>query len=294
MTDRPPVRSLLFVPANRPERMAKAMTLSADAVVFDLESAITSATLGEAREAVAGVMSSPGPAVFVRVNSEPETQVDDLDAIVSPDLIGVMLPQVTVPDDVAALAARLDTFESERGLPPESIAIMPLVETASAVRLAHEIATASSRVAFMGGSTSRGGDLTRSIGFRWTREGAETAYLRSKVLIDVRAAGVHNPLSGLWGIIDDLAGLTEFATGTRNLGYEGMLVIHPSHLEIVNAAFTPTDAEVAEWRGIVEAMAEAEASGSGAIRLGGRLIDMAHVETAQQSLRRAERLGVST
>ena len=107
----------------------------------------------------------------------------------------------------------------------------------------------------------------------------------------MRAAGVPNPLSGLWGVIDDLDGLAVFATRTRDLGYEGMMVIHPSHLPIVNAAFTPTPDEIAGWRRIVAAMAEAEDAGSGAIRLDGRLIDVAHVHTARRELARAERLG---
>lgn len=293
MIVRPPVRSLLFVPANRPDRMAKAMGLHADAVVFDLESAIPSGAVGEARSCIAELLaSSSGPAVFVRVNSDPDTQAGDLDAVVAHGLAGVLLPQVVEPEDVSRLAVRLDDIEVDRGLPAGQVAIMPLVETANAVRTAYEIATASTRVAYMGGATSRGGDLTRSIGFRWTPTGDETRYLRSKVLVDVRAAGVVNPLSGLWGIIDDLDGLAAFSSQTRDLGYEGMMVIHPSHISTVHEAFTPTDDEVARWHEIVSAMDEAEAAGSGAIRLGGRLIDVAHATTARQALARAAQWGL--
>ena len=295
MTERSPVRTLLFVPANRPERMAKALTLATDAVVFDLESAIPGAAVAEARTMVAEVLVERGserPSVFVRVNSEPDRLADDLDAVVGPALDAVLVPQIVGPDDVRRVDDELAARETDRGLAVGHTAIMPLVETASAVRSAYEIATASPRVAYMGGATSRGGDLARSVGYRWTPAGDETAYLRSKVLIDVRAAGVTNPLSGLWGTIDDLAGLADFAERTRDLGYEGMMVIHPSHLAIVNAAFTPTVDEIAEWQRILAAMAEAEAAGSGAIRLDGRLIDVAHVHTARRELARAERLGV--
>ena len=173
-----------------------------------------------------------------------------------------------------------------------STIIVPLLETANALRTAYDIAISSPRIAYMGGATSRGGDLARSVGFRFTPEGEETLYLRSKVLIDVRAAGIENPISGMWGSLDDLDGLRPFAARTRNIGYEGMMVIHPSHLPIVNEAFTPSAAEIAEWQGIVAAMEEAEAQGLGAIRLDGRLIDVAHVLTARKELARAARLGV--
>jgi citrate lyase subunit beta/citryl-CoA lyase len=86
--------------------------------------------------------------------------------------------------------------------------------------------------------------------------------------------------------------LRTFARSTRNLGYEGMMVIHPSHLAIVNEAFTPSAAELDEWKGIVAAMEEAEREGLGAIRLNGRLIDVAHVHTALKELARAKRLGL--
>ena len=162
--------------------------------------------------------------------------------------------------------------------------IMPLVETASAVRLAYELATASDRVAYMGGATGRHGDLGRSIGFQWTPEGTETLYLRQKVLIDVRSAGVPNPLSGLWGTIDDLDGLARFAAQTRQLGYEGMMAIHPSHLPTINQTFSPTPEEIDGWRQLVAAVEEAEAQNIGAFRYQGRLIDQAHLHTAHQNL----------
>ena len=144
----------------------------------------------------------------------------------------------------------------------------------------------------MGGATSRGGDLARSIGFRFSAEGKETLFLRSKVLVDVRAAGIPNPISGLWGRVDDLEGLRAFAEESRDLGYEGLMTIHPKQVPIVNAIFSPSAEEIGEWRRIIEAMKLAEREGKGAIRFDGRLIDAAHVETARQQLERARRLGL--
>ncbi len=283
----PPIRSLLFVPANRADRMQKALASEADGVAFDLESAIPRGAAAEARANVRRSLeahTADQPAVFVRVSAVGTADfAADVQACRHPSLTTLMLPQVTGPEEVATADAALEGFEAR---------IMPLVETASAVRRAYELATASERVAYMGGATGRQGDLGRSVGFQWTPEGTETLYLRQKVLIDTRAAGAPNPLSGLWSIVDDLDGLTQFAAQTRQLGYEGMMAIHPSHLAVINQVFSPAPEEIAAWRQLIAAVEEHEAQGIGAFRHQGRLIDRAHLLTAQQNLSRAIRLGL--
>ena len=287
-SETPPIRSLLFVPANRADRMQKALSSEADGVVFDLESAIPRGAAAEGRANVRHALEEHTPdkaAVFVRVSAVgTDDFAPDTEACRHPSLTTLMLPQVTGPEEVAAADAALEGIQAR---------IMPLVETASAVRLAYELATASDRVAYMGGATGRHGDLGRSVGFQWSPEGTETLYLRQKVLIDVRSAGVPNPLSGLWGTVDDLDGLTGFATQTRQLGYEGMMIIHPSHIPIVNQIFSPTAEEIEGWRQLIATVEEHEAQGVGAFRHQGRLIDHAHLLTAQQQLARAHRLGLS-
>ena len=257
-------------------------------MVFDLESAIPRGAAEEARANVRHALDShtpEQPAVFVRVCAVgTDDFTPDVEACRHRSLTALMLPQVAEPAEVATASSALDGTDAW---------LMPLVETASAVRQAYELATASDRVAYMGGATGRHGDLGRSVGFQWTPEGTETLYLRQKVLIDVRAAGVANPLSGLWGTVDDLDGLARFATQTRQLGYEGMMAIHPSHLAIINTTFSPTPAEIDGWHRLIAAAEEAEAQGIGAFRYEGRLIDHAHVLTARQSLTRATHLGLT-
>ncbi len=194
--------------------------------------------------------------------------------------------------DVVASDEALTRAERAAGVALGRTLVMPLVESANAIRTAFEIASASPRVAYMGGATSRGGDLARSLGYRFSAEGRETLFLRSKVLVDVRAAGIANPISGLWGRVDDLDGLRALAEEARDLGYEGFMAIHPSQLPIINAVFSPSDEEIREWRSILAAMEQAEAEGRGAIRLDGRLVDAAHVHTARQQLERTRRLGL--
>jgi citrate lyase subunit beta / citryl-CoA lyase len=286
-----PVRSLLFVPANREDRMRKSLTVGADAVVFDLESAIPRGEAEPARAMVRRVVAArqgERPAIFVRVSEVDADDFEpDLDAAMASGLDGILLPQVRHTGDVEAASAALDQRD-----PDERVVLVPLIETASAARTAYEIATASRRVAYLGGGVSRDGDIARSIGYRWTPEGTETLFLRSKILLDARAAGVVNPISGIWGIVDDLEGLRAFATQARDLGYEGLMCIHPTHVPVIHEVFTPSGDDIAHWRSVVDAMAEAEQQGLGAIRLDGRLIDVAHVHTARRNLARAERLGV--
>lgn len=296
----PPIRSLLFVPGNREDRIRKALVSEADAVVLDLESATPTGELERARAICRRVISARaldegtrGPAVFVRVaEARSPEQARDLEAVVVAGLTGILLPQVTLPGDVVATDEALTRCEAVAGVALGRTRIMPLVESASAVRMAFEIASASPRVAYMGGATSRGGDLARSIGFRFSAEGRETLFLRSKVLVDVRAAGIPNPLSGLWGQVDDLEGLRTFAEESRDLGYEGLMTIHPKQVPIVNAIFSPSAEEIDEWRRLLVAMEQAERAGQGAIRFEGRLVDAAHVATARQRLDRARRLGL--
>jgi citrate lyase subunit beta / citryl-CoA lyase len=291
MIDPKPVRSLLFVPANREDRMRKSLTVGADAVVFDLESAIPRGEAEPARAMVQRVIDSregERPAIFVRVSEVDSPDFEaDLDAALRPGLDGILLPQVRGVADVEAASRALDARD-----PAQRVVLIPLVETASAVRTAYEIATSSPRIAYFGGGVSRDGDIARSIGYRWSPEGSETLFLRSKVLIDARAAGIVNPISGIWGIVDDLDGLRAFAQQTRDLGYEGLMCIHPTHVPVIHDVFTPSAADLAHWREVIDAMTEAQAQGLGAIRLDGRLIDVAHLHTARRNLERAARLGL--
>ena len=152
---------------------------------------------------------------------------------------------------------------------------------------------ASDRIAHMGGSGGKGGDTARSIGYQWTPEGMETLFIRSKVLVDSRAAGVQFPVSGGWFDIRDLDGLRTYAGELKRLGYNGMSLIHPYHVPVVNEVFTPSAEEIAEWRGLVDAMEQMRETGGAAVTFGGDMVDIAHEQTARSMLRMAEQLGVA-
>jgi citrate lyase subunit beta/citryl-CoA lyase len=293
-----PVRSLLFVPGNRPAWFAKAVASGADGLIIDLQDAVPPNERQEAYQAVATFIAErlaakvDSPVLLVRVSAVDDPAFEDcLQAVVRVGTDGIVLPMVTSADDVRLLSDRLATLEAAAGL-ARPLRIVPLMETAFALQHCFDIFACSPRVAYAGGSTARGGDLARSLGFVWTPEGLETLYLRSHALLAARAAGVANPISGMWGAVDDVQGLRAFAVQTRGLGYRGMMVIHPSHVPVVNEVFSPTPQQISDWRQTIAEMTRLHESGAGTGRLGGELIDAAHAVTAREELARAEAFGL--
>ena len=291
-----PLRSVLYVPGNKEDWMRKAPKYGADALILDLEDSVPLQEKAEARALVRNMLDELGDAgqtLVVRVNTlETGMTGDDLEAIVCDNLYCIILPKVQSPADIAEVEALLKFFERRAGVEIGKTFIDPGLETAEGIRNAYDIATASDRVAHMGGSGGKGGDTARSIGFQWTPDGMETLFLRSKVLIDSRAAGVQFPISGGWFELRDLDGLRKYATELRQLGYTGMHLIHPYHVPVVNEVFTPTAEQIATWQGLVNAMEEMRKTGGAAVMYNGDMVDIAHEETARTMLRMAEELGV--
>jgi citrate lyase subunit beta/citryl-CoA lyase len=232
------MRSWLYVPGNRPERFAKAAGSGADAVILDLEDAVPR---GEKEGARAGVARWLGTAdgsclVTVRINRGSRA---DLEAVVRPGLGGVQLPKVESADEVRAVDEQLASLEAAAGVTPGSIQLFPLIESAIAILRAFEIGGASRRI----GSLALGAvDLLADIGGRG-EEAVE--YARSHLVFAARAAALPGPTDGVWTAIRDLDGLRSAAEHARVLGYAGKLVIHPTHVPIVNQVFSPTADEIA-------------------------------------------------
>ena len=307
--DIPPIRSLLFCAGDQDDEIKEGLRSGADAIVIDLEEPRTPFPEAE-RERTRGRVralldargeGAPGdPLVFARVQPPSTGQtLKDLRAVMGPGLAGVLLPKVQGPADIHAAEALLTCMEVELGIEAGHTWIYPILETAQGLRLAYDIAVASRRVAYIGGAVSRFGDIHQALGYRWTAEGRETLFLRSKVLIDARAAGIRYPISGMWGgALDDEAGLRTWATELRNLGYYGMMLGDARLIPVVHEVFTPTAAEVAYWNDLVHLATAAEVTGEGPIVYGdpnqgeGHVVHIAHVGSARQNLEWAHALGL--
>jgi len=289
----PPIRSLLYVPGNKLDWMLKAPQYGADALIFDLEDSVPADQKMDSRrivrQAIDELCHLDRPRLFVRINAFATGLAEgDLDAIVSAGLFGIQAPKIEGPESVRKLDALLAKFEERARLPVGHIILMPLIEDAVGVRAAYEIAMAAARVGYLyvggGGAT---GEMALSVGYRGA-SGQVTDYIASKVIVDARAAGITNPCSGLTSApLHDLVAVRELAERIRNFGYQGVNVIHPSHVQVANEVFAPSEADIKYWTGLVDAVEEGERRGTSAVVYEGKMVDIAHFTTAREMLKRA-------
>ena len=306
--DARPLRTVLFCAGNEEADIVGGWNSGADSIVIDLEepcTPISEAIRENARALVKSFIASakPGagkPLLFSRVQPVSTGQtLKDLRAIMSPNLAGVLVPKIESTADVHGVDALLTCLEAEMGLPMGKTMIYPILETAQALRLAYEIGTASPRIAYMGGAISRFGDIHQAIGFRCTPDARETLFLRSKVLIDAKAAGIKYPISGMWtGRLDDAQGLRAWCTELRNIGYYGMMIGNPKLIPIVHECFSPSADELAYWKRLDRLQTEAEKTGSqvvdGDVNQGeAHIVHPAHVGSARKNLAWARELGLA-
>jgi len=258
----------LFVPGNRAERFAKAVATAADLVIVDLEDAVPPEHKSTARDAVATWLASDGRAA-VRVNGTKNVYYQqDVDALAGlPGLRAVVVPMA---DDPAALT------DLHQRLGPD-VEIVALIETALGVVRAVEIASTPgvTRLAF--GHLDFAADIDSSI------EDEAMLMARSWLVVASRAAGLPGPVDGVTTALDDPAASGVDAARARSLGFAGKLCIHPSQVEAVNAAFSPSQEEVTWAHRIVEASA-----GGGAVRLDGHMVDGPVILKAQTILARVK------
>lgn len=288
-----PYRSLLFMPGHRPDLVAKGVASGADAIVLDLEDAVPVAEKVGARGIVAESIRSVREdghdvGLFVRPNGLATGATgSDMTAVAQEGLDGFFVPKVETTVDVHRYLALMEHAEHKAGIGGLNV-IVP-IETARAI-VNVEAIVGVPRVGAVVGPTARHADIAREVGFQWTPEGLESLYLRSRILVAARAAGVF-PLTGLWEDVRDLDGLRQFATRGRGMGFRGQIVIHPSHVAAVNDVFTPTKEEIAFYEGLITAFEAAEREGRGALIYEDRHIDIAHVETARRWLEFAASVG---
>ncbi|MGM7666574.1 HpcH/HpaI aldolase/citrate lyase family protein [Microbacterium sp. A93] len=283
-------RSILFVPGHRPTWVEKAIDAGADCVVLDLEDSVPDAEKVGARALVAESIrrvraTYEGVGLFVRVNPlATRLTGGDLEQVVVPGLNGIFAPKIEQAVDVLQYDALLDHFEARNGV--SGLEYIVPVETVQAIQNCREVALASPRVGAMIGPSAEHADIARAVGYEWTPEGLETLYLRSRVLLACREAGIH-ALTGLWEDLENLDGLREFAVRGRQLGFRGMIAIHPKHVDTVNDVFSPSAEDISFYRGMVEAYEAAAAEGTGALRYRGLHIDKAHYDKAVEWLDRS-------
>lgn len=288
-----PYRSVLFIPAHKTSWFDKAIAAGPDAVVFDLEDSVPMDIKDQARENVADALgkfhvSNPNLGMFVRVNGlDTGLTGKDLAACVRPGLTGVFAPKIDQASDVIRYDALVDYFEGEHGV--TGLEYIVPVETIHGIQNCEDIASASPRIGAMIGPTAEHADIAKAVGYEWSPEGTESLFHRTKIMLATKAVGAH-PLTALWERIHDLDGLRDFTTAGRRMGFRGQIVLHPSHVPVVNEVFTPSREDIDFYEGLLATYREAEARGDGAVMYGEVHVDKAHADKAEAWLSRVAKL----
>ena len=281
------LRSLLFVPGNRGNMLQKAAGSNPDAFIPDLEDSVPSDEKTEARKVTAShlaQLAQTGRRVIPRVNSlETGLLQEDLEAVVGPHIYGVSVGKISTPADVAAVEEVLGRLEARAGLHRGHVKLVPWIETALAIVKAYEICTASPRIV---GVAFGAEDLTHDMEIERREDDAEVGYARNVMCVAARAAGVLALDTPYFGFRDP-EGLKRNAQASRGIGFKGKFAIHPAQVDLINAAFSPSDTEVAHARRVVAAFEEAERQGRGSTSLDGRVVDVPVVKRARALLEAA-------
>jgi citrate lyase subunit beta/citryl-CoA lyase len=289
-----PIRTMLFVPSNRPDWVPKAADVGPDAVILDLEDSVAQNDKMRARGLIdreIATLRDRGVAAIVKTNPLLRGGLDDLHASVRPGLAAILLPKAGSADEIRRLHDALSYEEGRAGLVHGEIGIIALPETAEALKFGYEIAKASARVkGLLSGVGPIQGDIAWALGFRATIEGREQQYLQSKMILDSRAAGADFPIAGVFvSPMDDLVQLETLVRHAKTMGFTGVHVVHPSHVKTANKIMRPSPEEVEYFSGLIAAIEAGQRDGRGAVRYRGTMVDLAMLPTARSIVADAAR-----
>lgn len=274
-----PFRSVLYIPASKERALEKAQGLRTDAIIFDLEDAVAPDEKVAARTILKQCLITGGygqRAQIIRINgSDTIWGMDDLESLAAIGPEAILLPKVNSADDIAAVAAYLDTIPAA-----QETRVWAMMETPLGILNASTIAAAPRMAGFIMGTN----DLAKDLGSR-TR-GAMHFALQS-CLMAARAHGIVC-IDGVYNAFKDEDGLHAECIEARDWGMDGKTLIHPAQLEIANQVFSPSDAEIDLARRQIEAYDAAIARGEAVAVVDGKIVENLHVETARATLAKAE------
>jgi citrate lyase subunit beta / citryl-CoA lyase len=279
-------RSYLYVPGDSAEKLAKALSRGADAIIVDLEDAIAPDRKTEARKVARDWLASIAEReqstteIWVRINSGAAGE-DDLIAVFCSTLDGVCVPKVQGPKDLVAVQALLRYLAAKTSFPPKVPLLQPLIETASGVLLAEPIARVKGVCRLQLGEL----DLGAELGIDRSVDDQEFLLARSHVVLVCAAAGLDPPVGP---VSVDFTDLERFRSGTlalKRLGFRSRACIHPAQVKVANEVFTPAGPDIERARRLLTTFEQAMAEGSGVLRDDdGTMVDEAVVRAARRML----------
>lgn len=291
LTHRHPLRlrrSLLSVPASNVRALEKSSSLACDGIIFDLEDSVAPEKKAEAREALrrhfAGLDRAPGQERIIRINAFSSSDgPDDLEAVLACTPDAILLPKVSEPQDVLAVADWL----SDQGA-DETPRLWAMIETPAAILNLAEIAEV--------GRTSGGrldclvlglNDLRLATGIADVPGRPYLVPLLMQAIVAARASGL-DVIDSVFNGFTDLGPFAAECEQGRQMGFDGKMLIHPAQIEPANCAYGVSDAAAAEARDIAAAFALPENQGKGAINLNGRMVELLHLDQAKRLLAKAD------
>ncbi len=286
------MRSLLFLPGNNPNMLINAPYLGADAVIFDLEDAVSPDEKDAARILVRNTIKYTdlgGAEVIVRTNpSDTEYFKKDIDTVLPYKPGYILLPKTSTSKDVLRADEYMTEVEKRCGIKEGYVGLIALIETALGVEMAYDIAISTERVKalFLGAE-----DLTADLRCKRTKEGREIEYSRCRLVSCARAAGIDVYDTPFTDVNDD-EGIYADAENAKALGFTGKAAISPRHVGAINEVFSPTPEEIEYAYEVMEAIEIAKSQGKGAIALRGKMIDAPIVARAMRTIDEAKNLGI--
>lgn len=282
---------MIFTPGDRLDMVEKAVRSGTDAVIVDLEDAVSNDNKAKARANLADLPPSSVP-YYVRTNGATTPWFwDDVAATGEANVVGLILPKAESPTVISQVDGALTMSEMGSGKQVGDITLIPLIESALGVRLTYEIASASDRVDCVMFGGGEQGDLVADLGAEWTPEGTGLMQARSQVILSARAAGVPFPMEAVFMDFRNNEALRVESEIARTLGYVGKVAIHPGQIPVINEVFTPSPEVVDYQRKVLAAFEEAEASGKASIAVDGKMVDYAVARVARTIIARAEAAG---
>jgi len=278
-----PRRSVLYMPGSNTRAMEKAKTIAADAIILDLEDAVSPDAKATARQQICDALAGGGYGkreMIVRINGlDTPWGADDMAAIAKSGADAILVPKINDAATVQALVAAMDSNGA-----PASMALWCMMETPIGILNAQSIGAASDRVAVWVMGTN---DIAKDTGAQHTPMRLPMVTALGICMLAARAYGIQI-LDGVYNDIKDEDGFRDICQQGLEMGFDGKTLIHPSQVGPCNDVFSPTAAQLEMASRIVAAFEEAEREGKGVVTVDGRMIENLHVEQAKKQLALAE------
>ena len=288
------IRSLLFVPGNQPNMLAKAATFTPDAFVPDMEDSVAWDDKSQARQVVADhleMLGDTGIRVIPRINSLDTGLCEkDLSAIIGPQIYGVSVGKINSDQDVILISKSITHLESERKITKGSIKLVLWIETAVGLLNAYDILSSNDRIIAAAFGAE---DFTNDMGITRNEDDREILFPRSQVAIAAKAAGVLALDTPYFGFRDPES-LKINSELSKSVGFKGKFAIHPLQVEIINECFSPTKKEIDHALEVIRVFGEAAAKGRGSTSLDGQVVDVPVVKRAEALIYQAKQMDIVT